>query len=157
MCIHILLPHHSVHLSFTVWLVLLFCGWNWGICTSAAESNISLCGIWNLDSFCPIFDPFRISPNIKNLHAFAREAFYPHTHRIHTTSDQLFCSGILLPVFYAFQKALGFWRFCHQYFCHLLTSFFYKNTFVSFNLLYAIRYIVVNRNGTMLNSSLVMY
>ena len=41
---------------------------------------LALCGLWNLDFFRPIVPPFCISPNMKNLRAFALEyieAFYP--------------------------------------------------------------------------------
>ena len=41
---------------------------------------LALCGLWSLDFFRPIVPPFCVSPNMKNLHAFALEyieAFYP--------------------------------------------------------------------------------
>jgi len=41
---------------------------------------LALCGFWNLDFFRSIVPPFSVSPNMKNLHAFALEyieAFYP--------------------------------------------------------------------------------
>jgi len=41
---------------------------------------LALCGLWNLDFFHSIVPPFCVSPNMKNLQAFAleyTEAFYP--------------------------------------------------------------------------------
>jgi len=41
---------------------------------------LALCGLWDLDFFCPIVPPFCVSPNLTNLHAFALEyieALYP--------------------------------------------------------------------------------
>ena len=131
---------------------------------------LALCGLWNLDFFHPIVPPFCVSPDMKNLHAFALEyveAFYPLT---------------LIPITYIciklhdhnFRPVVLLWKPFHRCFVHFRRSWdseasvisafatflllsFSKILFVSFNFLYAIRPTIVNRNGTKLHSNLVLY
>ena len=120
-------------------------------------------------SFRAIVEPFCISPNMKNLHAFALEyfeAFYPLT--------LIVISYICVKLHdHNFRPIVLLWKPFHRCFVHfkrhnskgsIINAFatflllsFTKILFVSFNLLYAIRPQLANRNGTQLNSSLVMY
>ena len=78
---------------------------------------LSLCGIWNLDSFRPIVDPFRISPNIKNLvmhlHWRPLSSYSLHTFVLSSmiiTSDQLFCSRNLFTGVLCISEGTGILR-----------------------------------------------
>ena len=131
---------------------------------------LAFCGFWNLDFFRPIIHPFCISPNMKSLHAFALEyieAFYPLTLIVITyicikMHDHSFRPVVLL--WKPFRRCFVYFRrhcdpegsIINAFATFFLLSFT-KILFVSFNLLYAVRPQLVNRNGTQLNSNLVMY
>ena len=131
---------------------------------------LALCGLWNLDFFCPIVPPFCVSPNMKNLHAFALEyieAFYPLililiTYICIKLHDHNFRAVVLLwkPFHWCFVYFRSHWdskgSLINAFATFLLLSFT-KMLFVSFNLLYAIKPMSVNRNGTLLSSNLVLY
>ena len=131
---------------------------------------LALSGLWNLDFFRPIVPPFCVSPNMRNLPAFALEyieAFYPL---------------ILILITYIciklhdhnFRPVVLFWKPFHRCFVYFRRSWdseasvinafatflllsFSKILFVSFTLLYGIQVKLLNRNGTILSSPLVMY
>ena len=131
---------------------------------------LALCGFWNLDLFRSIVPPFCVSPKMKNLHAFALEyfeAFYPAililiTYICVKLHDHNFRPIVLLcrPIHRCFVYFRSHWdskgSIINAFATFLILSFT-KILFVSFNLLYAIRPKILNRNGTLLSSNLVAY
>ena len=75
-CLHSLLSYPHIYHSLTVRSVLF----HFRVEFVLLKVMLALCGLWNLDFFRSIVPPFCVTPNMKNLHAFAleyTEAFYP--------------------------------------------------------------------------------
>ena len=122
---------------------------------------LALCGLWNLDFFHSIVPPFCVSPNMKNLHAFAMkyiEAFYPLililiTYICIKLHDHNFRPVVLL--WKPFHRCFVYFRRSWDSEASVISAFstflllsFSKILFVSFTLLYEIKVQIVNRNGT---------
>ena len=131
---------------------------------------LSLCGLWNLDFFRPIVHPFCVSPNMRNLHAFALEyieAFYPLililiTYICIKLHDHNFRPVVLLwkpfhRCFVYFRRSWDSEASVTSAFATFLLLSFSKILFASFTLLYGIRVDVLNENGTWISSPFVMY
>ena len=131
---------------------------------------LALCGLWNLDFFRSIIPPFCVSPNMTNLPAFALEyieAFYPLililiTYICIKLHDHNFRPVVLLwkPFHRCFAYSRRSWdseASVINVFATFLLLSFSKILFVSFTLLYGIQPKVLNGNGTILSSPLVMY
>ena len=131
---------------------------------------LSLCGLWNLDFLRPIVHPFCVSPHVKNLPAFALEyieAFYPLililiTYICIKLHDHNFRPVVLLwkpfhRCFVYFRRSWDSQASLTSAFATFLLLSFSKILFVSFTLLYGIQVRLVNRNGTFLDTHLVMY
>ena len=131
---------------------------------------LALCGLWNLDFFRPIVHPFCVSPHMKNVPAFALEyieAFYPLililiTYICIKLHDHNFRLVVLLwkpfhQCFVYFRRSWDSEASIINAFATFLLLSFTKILFVSFTLLYGIQVKVLNRNGTIRSSPLVMY
>ena len=131
---------------------------------------LALCGLWNLDFFRSTFPPFCVSPNMKNLHAFALEyieAFYPLililiTYICIKLHDHNFRPVVLLwkpfhRCFVYFRRSWDSEASVTNAFATFLLLSFSKILFVSFTLLYGIRVKFVNRNGTLSDFPFVLY
>ena len=131
---------------------------------------LSLCGLWNLDFFRSIVPPFCVSPNMKNLHAFALEyieAFYPLililiTYICIKLHDHNFRPVVLL--WKPFHRCFVYFRRSWDSEASIINAFatflllsFSKILFASFTLLYGIRVDVLNENGTWISYPSVMY
>ena len=141
-----------------------------GFSNEMLKAMLALCGLWNLDFFRPIVPPFCVSPNMKNLHAFALEyieAFYPLililiTYIFIKLHDHNFKPVVLL--WKPFHRCFVYFRrnwdseasIINAFATFLLLSFS-KILFVSFTLLYGMRVKVLNRNGTLSSYPLVLY
>ena len=131
---------------------------------------LALCGLWNLDLLRPIVPPFCVSPNMKNLHAFALEyieAFYPIililiTYICIKVHDRNFRLVVLLwkpfhQCFVYFRRSWDCETSVIRAFSTFLLLSFSKVLFVSFTLLYAVEAKLLNRNGTRTSFRSVMY
>ena len=131
---------------------------------------LTLCGLWNLDFFRLIVPPFCLSPNMKNLLAFALEyieAFYPLililiTYICIKLHDHNFRPVVLL--WKPFHRCFVYFRRSWDSEASIINAFatflllsFAKILFVSFTLLYWIQAKVANRNGTVFCTRHVMY
>ena len=134
------------------------------------KAMLALCGLWNLDFFRPIVPPFCVSPNMKNIHAFALEyieAFYPLilillTYICIKLHDHNFRPVVLLwkPLhrcFVYFRRSWDSEACIINAFATFLLLSFSKILFVSFTVLMWITARILNRNGTLSSSPKVMY
>ena len=132
---------------------------------------LALCGLWSLDFFRPIVTPFCVSPNVKNLPAFALEyieAFYPLililiTYVCIKLHDHNFRPVVLL--WKPFHRCFVYFRRSWDSEASIINAFatflllsFSKILFVCFTWLSGFQVKLLNRNGTILSSGpQVMY
>ena len=131
---------------------------------------LALCGLWSLDFFRSIVPPFCLSPNMKNLHAFALEyieAFYPLililiTYICIKLHDHNFRPVVLLwkpfhRCFVYFRRSWDSEASVINAFATFLLLSFSKILFVSFMMLFHTKAKLMNKNGTFADSNYFMY
>ena len=132
--------------------------------------GLAFSGLWNLDFFRPIVPPFCVSPNMKNLHAFALEyieAFYPLililiTYICIKLHDHNFRPVVLL--WKPFHRCFVYFRRSWDSEASIINAFatflllsFSKILFLSFMVLFGTKVMLMNRNGTLSDSNSFMY
>ena len=131
---------------------------------------LAFSGLWSLDFFHPIVPPFCVSPNMKNLHAFALEyieAFYPLililiTYICIKLHDHNFRPVVLL--WKPFHRCFVYFRRSWDSEASIINAFatflllsFSKILFVSFIMLFSTKAKLMNKNGTLADSNSFLY